>query len=57
MNRIRAYHPPSGSVLVGEVTRETGAAPMRSFELIPDGLLESVVLREGVWYVWKLAEA
>jgi hypothetical protein len=46
MMRIRAYHEPSGSVLNGEVTDvlyEKGYEP--SYRVIPDGLLESVIVR------------
>jgi len=48
---IRAYHQPSGSVLIGVVTRMVTDARGRSFEVIPEGLLEAVVIREGTWIV------
>lgn len=51
MPRIRAYHPASGSILTAEVTDEQGEAPTRWFRVIPDGLLEAVIIREGVWVV------
>ncbi|HKN57141.1 MAG TPA: hypothetical protein VJX66_31945 [Amycolatopsis sp.] len=49
--RIRAYHPASGSILTAEVTDVLGEAPLRSMRIIPDGLLESVIIREGVWVI------
>lgn len=55
--RIRAYHPESGSILVAEVTRTASDANGRSFEVIPDGLLEAVIIREGTWHVTELPDA
>lgn len=49
--RVRAYHPASGSILIGEVTDVLFEGRTRSLRVIPDGLLESVVIREGVWVV------
>jgi hypothetical protein len=49
--KIRAWHPDSGSVMTAEVTAVSGSDPHRSFRVIPDGLLESVIQREGTWVV------
>jgi hypothetical protein len=57
MMRIRAYHEPSGSVLNGEVTDvlyEKGYEP--SYRVIPDGLLESVIVRSGTWRVLEIRD-
>jgi hypothetical protein len=37
--------------MTAEVTNVSGSAPRRSFRVIPDGLCESVIIREGVWVV------
>jgi hypothetical protein len=50
--RVRAYHPESGSVLSGEVTKRNLDGDVR---LIPDGMLEEVILRAGVWTLTPLA--
>lgn len=54
VQRIHAVHPGSGNVLSGEVLRVVGEAPARSVQFIPDGLLEAVIVREGVWQLTEL---
>ena len=43
---VRAYHPPSGSVLVAEVV---GNSRDGSLRVVPEGTADPVVLRTGVW--------
>lgn len=52
--RIRVYHAASGSILQGEALSTVGESPARSFQLLPDGLLEAVIVHEGVWQVTEL---
>lgn len=49
--RIRAYHPASGSVLTGEVVERTRAGDVY---LVPDGLLEQIIVRNGVWVLTEI---
>ena len=55
--RIRAYHPGSGNVLTGDAVRVVVTGEQVDYQLIPDGLLESVVIRGGVWQVTELPAA
>jgi hypothetical protein len=58
--RIRAHHPDSGNVLTGDVTRllhPDKAGEPRDYVLVPDGLLEEVVIRSAVWEITELPDA
>lgn len=48
LGTVRAYHAPSGSVVVGEVTKQNVDGDVC---IIPEGMLEQVVLRQGVWHI------
>jgi hypothetical protein len=48
---LRAWHPASGSQMRAEVVATVGVAPCRSLSVIPDGLCERVLLREGPWII------
>lgn len=50
--RIRAYHAGSGSVLNGDVLEIWPGEPGHTaYRVVPDGLLEAVVVREETWNV------
>ena len=51
VTRIRLTHPDSGNTLLVDVLETVGEAPRRKFQLLPDGLLEAVVVHEGPWTV------
>lgn len=48
---IRAWYSPTGDTLTAEVVAITGDAPRRTFAVIPKGLLEQVIIREGIWAI------
>jgi len=50
VGRVRCYHPASGSVIVGEVTDTN---PFGDMKVIPEGLLEEVIIRAASWtHIW-----
>lgn len=49
--RIRAWHPESGNQLRGEVVERARGSLAFDYLVIPDGLLESVLLRGGPWVI------
>lgn len=53
LGTYRCFHPQSGNVLVGEVTERNADGDVR---LIPEGLLEEVVLRHDVWLMTPVAK-
>lgn len=46
--RVLCLHPTSGSILVGEVVHRNDDGDV---EIIPEGLLEQVLVRNGPWIV------